>query len=92
MNHSEDRWKDHARKLFLVSAIPGLIVPMYFVTLYQPNPLATISIGSIYFWSTLFIWFSLMCDWHLFNKIRAAFIPFQIRAKDATSPLTENIQ
>jgi len=94
VHHQENHWKNHARKLLLVSAVPGLMVPMYHVVSFQPNPLATVSIASIYFWSTLFIWFSLLCDWYLVNREWASSFACRTKSTDSTtaSPLTETVQ
>lgn len=66
--HDKICWEERARKLMLLAAIPGLIVPMYFVSSFQPHPFATISLGSIYFWSTFFLWVSLIFDWQAENR------------------------
>ena len=50
------------RNVLLILALPGFLVPIYFVPLFQPNPWATVLIGSIYFWCTLFLWLGLIID------------------------------
>jgi len=79
-HQNNNSWRVHVRKLMLFAAIPGLIVPMYCVTWLQPHPLATISIGSIYFWSTLFLWTSLMFDWQIENREVGALFFFKENA------------
>ena len=48
--------------LFLCLSIPGLLCPFMIVNLFQPNPLATALLGSIYFWSLLFLWTSVIIE------------------------------
>jgi hypothetical protein len=53
------RW----RNWLLLAAIPGLVWPFLATGLLQPHPWATVVFGSIYFWSTLFLWSALIVDW-----------------------------
>jgi hypothetical protein len=47
----------------LLAAVPGLVWPVTELSRFQPHAWATISIGSIYFWSTFFLWAALIADW-----------------------------
>jgi hypothetical protein len=47
----------------LLAAIPGLVWPVTELSRFQPHAWATMSIGSIYFWSTFFLWIALLADW-----------------------------
>jgi hypothetical protein len=49
------------RLLFL--ALPGLVWPFVATSLFQPHGWATVSIGSIYFWTILCLWGSLIVAW-----------------------------
>jgi glycosyl transferase family 87 len=54
-------WLNHQRvtpkgKLLLALALPGLVCPLTFTVIWKAGALATITTGSIYFWSTLFLW------------------------------------
>ena len=55
---SRKQWRNR----LLLIAIPGFIIPTPFLTLFQPHPLATTLLGSIYFWSTLTVWVALLLD------------------------------
>jgi hypothetical protein len=55
-------------KLFFVFSIPGLFFPFSAILLFEPNPLATITIGSIYFWTDLFLWIGCIYYYFLMNK------------------------
>ncbi|HEX7778859.1 MAG TPA: glycosyltransferase family 87 protein [Vicinamibacterales bacterium] len=53
-------WSNHQRvkpsgKLFLALALPGLVCPLTYVVMWK-GALATVTLGSIYWWSTLFLW------------------------------------
>ncbi len=52
----------------LMVAVPGLFFPFSAVLVNQPAPLATISIGSVYFWTALLAWSSLLLDWGIERK------------------------
>lgn len=43
----------------------GLFIPANVGIMFQPNPLATLFLASIYFWSTTAIWISIISDWRL---------------------------
>ena len=47
--------------LFL-GAIPGLLWPLQATMLFQPHPVATLSVGSMYFWATFGLWSSMIVD------------------------------
>lgn len=51
------------RNILLYLSIPGLMVPIIALKLFQPNPIATAFLGSAYFWSILFLWSSVFLDW-----------------------------
>ena len=55
------------RKLLLLMAMPGFLVPPEATLFFQPNFLATLTLGSIYFWSTITLWSSLIVDWRIDN-------------------------
>ncbi len=50
------------RTIFVYLSIPGLLIPLFAVKLFQPNALATAILGSVYFWSILFLWTSVILD------------------------------
>ena len=52
------RW---CRRLMFASA-PGLFFPISLTTWGQPLPLATLLVGSIFFWSLLLVWVALILD------------------------------
>jgi hypothetical protein len=52
------RWR---MGLFLGS-IPGLLWPLQATLLFQPHPVATLSVGSMYFWATFGLWSSTIVD------------------------------
>ncbi len=43
-------------KLFLALALPGLVCPLAYTILWKTSALATLTIGSIYWWSTISLW------------------------------------
>lgn len=47
-------------KLFLALALPGLVCPLAFTIIWRTSALATVTIGSIYWWSTVFLWASVL--------------------------------
>lgn len=51
------------RNRLALAAIPGLVWPIPAAMVFQPNPLATVTIGSIYCWSMLALWLALVADW-----------------------------
>jgi len=52
-----------SRNLLCLLALPGLAWPFLCVTWFQPSPWATVSLGSVYFWSTFLLWLALLADW-----------------------------
>lgn len=52
------RWRN---RLFLL-ALPGLFCPLPTIVLFPSQLWVKASIGSIYFWTTLFLWMSLIAD------------------------------
>jgi hypothetical protein len=52
-------WKQR----LLLAAVPGLVWPVTELSRFQPHAWATMSVGSIYFWSTFFLWAALIADW-----------------------------
>jgi hypothetical protein len=44
-------------------ALPGLLIPFSLNTLGSGSPWADLTLGSIYVWTTLFLWGSVMVDW-----------------------------
>jgi hypothetical protein len=51
------------KKRLLLLALPGLVWPFVATSVFQPHRWATVSIGSIYFWTILCLWGSLIVDW-----------------------------
>lgn len=51
------------RNYLFIAAIPGLVWPIIGLSWFEPSIWATILIGSIYFWSVLALWLSLLADW-----------------------------
>jgi hypothetical protein len=51
------------RRRFVLLAVLGFACPIFATILFQPHGWATISIGSIYFWATFFLWLGLIADW-----------------------------
>jgi alpha-1,2-mannosyltransferase len=49
-------------------SIPGFLIPLFAVKLFQPNALATILLGSVYFWGILCLWVSVILDGFLGMK------------------------
>jgi alpha-1,2-mannosyltransferase len=58
----------YLRNIFLCLALPGLFWPSLATALLPAQRWARASIGSIYFWTTLFLWLSLIADWRVANK------------------------
>ena len=56
---------ERTRNILMVLAGAGLIFPLQFAYFFQPNWWATLTIGSMYFWSTLAVWTALLLDWHI---------------------------
>lgn len=48
------------RLLYL--SLPGLLIPLFAIKLFQPNAWATALLGSVYFWSILCLWTSVILD------------------------------
>ena len=44
-------------------ALPGLLIPFALNTLGGGSPWAGVTVGSLYVWTTVFLWGSLMADW-----------------------------
>ncbi len=59
--------KHKGRTLLLTAGALGLLFPLMGIQLFQPNFLATLTLGSIYFWSTFMLWSSLVLDWAIEN-------------------------
>jgi alpha-1,2-mannosyltransferase len=51
------------RKGCVLAASVGLVWPLFATLLFQPSPWATVSIGSVYFWTCLIIWIGLAADY-----------------------------
>ncbi|MGO9621960.1 MAG: glycosyltransferase family 87 protein [Desulfobaccales bacterium] len=51
------------RNCLFIAAIPGLVWPILGLFWFEPSIWATILIGSIYFWTVLALWLSLLADW-----------------------------
>ena len=70
-------WKSHASRLrdtLALLAIPGLVVPFLVIIIEIPaSRWAGLTLGSIYMWTTLFLWGSLMIDWRLRTRMPAAY-------------------
>ena len=68
------------RNCLLLSSLPGLIVPSFLLIIFQPNPLATVFIGSLYFWCTLALWMSIVVDYSFCYEqdCRSIFQPFRV--------------
>ena len=58
------RW----RNMLVLAAMPFLVMPLIFVTLFQPNALATITLGSGYFWGTFLLWLGAVADWRRVSR------------------------
>jgi hypothetical protein len=60
-----------SRRLFWI-AFAGLFIPIQFLHVGQPLPLATVLIANLYFWATLGIWLGLLLDsWAVSTARRA---------------------
>ncbi len=77
---SKDRFLKIGRTIMLYMAIPGLLFPFLAVHLLQPNRFATATLGSIYFWSILFLWISGILDGFL-EKVRTQSSAYELKAK-----------
>jgi hypothetical protein len=53
----------HIRNSLLSIACLGLFLPLPAVSLFQPSPVATLTIGSIYFWAFMAFWMALISDY-----------------------------
>lgn len=75
------------RNILLIAGIPGLFLPTIFLNWLQPHPLATLFIGSLYFWCTFVIWLSLILDYSVrVNWARCFMGPiFRFRENSFTS-------
>lgn len=51
------------RNIFLIFSFLGFLVPFNSLAYFQPSLLATITLGSTYFWATLALWLALCIDW-----------------------------
>ena len=58
------RW----RNTLVLAAMPFLVMPLIFVTLFQPSALATITFGSGYFWGTFLLWLGAVADWRRVSR------------------------
>lgn len=70
------------RTIFLYMAIPGLLFPFLAIHLLQPNRFATITLGSVYFWSIVCLWTSGILDGFL-EKVRTKYSPYELQRKTA---------
>lgn len=52
------RW----RRRFLIAALPGLLLPIQVVLIFHKVGAWTLTLGSLYCWSLLFLWIALMID------------------------------
>ena len=77
---SKDRFLKIGRTIMLYAAIPGLLFPFLAVHLLQPNRFATVTLGSIYFWSILCLWTSGILDGVL-EKMRIQSSAYELKAK-----------
>ena len=59
--------KQGLRNIAVLIATVGFLVPPEVTLLFQPNSFATFTIGSVFFWCTSLLWFSLFIDWRLEN-------------------------
>ena len=50
------------KTMLVYLSIPGLLIPLFAIKLFQPNVWATILLGSVYFWSILCLWSSVILD------------------------------
>jgi hypothetical protein len=75
----KERYYQNMRNLFFLGTIPIFLFPLLWSTVFQPDPLATLTIGSAYFWGTLLLWFGLFIDSALDNpKFSFAQKPFAL--------------
>lgn len=70
------------KTLLLYLSIPGLLMPLFAIKLFQPNMMATIILGSVYFWSIFCLWSSVIIDG--FGMIRALSSAKQTKVKPST--------
>lgn len=68
VSSSAHPWRDR----LLFAAIPGLVWPFLATGFLQPHSWATVVFGSVYFWSTLFLWAALVADWRVVKESIAA--------------------
>ena len=66
-DHSSSYHVTKIRNALLFFAIPGFLLPPHAVYFFQPSILATITLGSAYFFSTFVVWTCLMLDWWSHN-------------------------
>ncbi len=57
-----DRSESPPVRWLLWLALPGLVWPLSMIFVGQPSGVATVTVGSIYFWSTLFLWLAALAD------------------------------
>jgi len=75
---SKDRFLKIGRTTLLYMALPGMLFPFMAVHLYQPNWFATVTVGSIYFWSILCLWTSGILDGFLEKgRLESKSLPIQ---------------
>ena len=72
------------RKRLLLFALPGLVWPFVATSIFQPHGWATVSIGSIYFWTILGLWGSLIVDWRAAGGI---WVPLWTQNQQRRDPL-----
>ena len=91
---SKPQWKPmnayNLRNLLLLIAIPGFFIPLEATLFFQPNALAALTLGSIYFWSTLVLWLSLIVDWRIDNpKFRLSQLISSLKPDNRVKPHKE---
>jgi len=62
--------RSRARDIFVLLAIPGLVWPVVLTTLWGRHPLPGATIGSIYTWTTLWLWAAALKGTGLFSTGR----------------------
>jgi len=67
-DHKQNLTATHFRNSLFLLGILGLLLPSLLGVLFQPNPVATMSLASMYFWSILLLWGSLTLDWFTSQK------------------------